>query len=232
MHQQYGARVNPRLVDKKGAPVAMTEGVTVRRARRLVVASAFAPPIVFDTYFVGWAVAEDQFGSDELLMIGGVTLLLLLVASWLYLTTRKTPNSWSSVAIPGVLMTLMMFSQFGADSRGNAGTLSVVATMIVGVAVASLPLWARSMVLTDPSPEIVESDLTIRFTWTEAENTEWTIPDGDVERTVTMPAGKLLGISVPGGQLVVAMDETTEAKQFIEARAALTRRRSTSVTED
>ncbi|HEX6351681.1 hypothetical protein [Actinophytocola sp.] len=241
----------------------MAEGSLIRRARRLVAISAFAPPIVFDIYYACWAVVDDRFGSEDLLMVGGVTLLLWLFGLWPFLATRKAPNSWPSVATPGVLMTLMMFSQFAADSRGSAGTASVIATMIVGAAVASLSLNARRMVLDDLSPDVVESDLTITFkprrgskailvvgpeaiavaedsqrpdrfhtaasydeistvtTWTEVEDTEWKLPGDEEERTVSMPAGELLSIDIPAGQLVVAVHDTAKVKRFVEARLAL-----------
>jgi hypothetical protein len=251
----------------------MAQGSRVRRARRLVTFSAFAPPLLVDIHFVWWEVAGDGLGSDELLMVGGVTLLLWLLGLWPFLATRRTPNSWTSVALPGGLLTLLMFSQLGIDSRGSMGTLTAIATMITVAAVSFLlPYHARKTVLTDLSPDVVDSDLTITFkprrgssailvvapegvgvaedsqspdrfhvevpfdeltavtTWTEVENTEWTLP-GDEERTMSMPAGDLLGFDTPDGQLVVAVHDTAGAKRFVEARAALARRQTAPVDE-
>ena len=60
------------------------------------------------------------------------------------------------------------------------------------------------------------ADITEVTTWTAAEDTEWVVPGGD--RTVSWPAGWLIGFTTPDGQLVVAVEEPEKAKRFVEAR--------------
>jgi hypothetical protein len=69
------------------------------------------------------------------------------------------------------------------------------------------------------------AEITEVTTWTAAEDTEWVVPGGD--RTVSWPAGELIGFSTPDRRLVVAVEEAGKAKRFVEGRVALARERAT-----
>lgn len=173
------------------------------------------------------------------------------------------PFSGSMVAL------LAGASVFNGSYQEEAGVAYYpVGVLFVGALalLAWLPvLRARRMVLSDLSPEIVDSRLTITFrpragkdhllavhddsveiientssndkfrrsfpltdvssvdVWTEPEPTDRPVRD-DEERI--LPAGELLGITVPAGQLAFAPAEPARAKRFVEARVALARERA------
>jgi hypothetical protein len=251
---------------------------TLRRARRLVTFATFAPPVLFDLYFVPWSISEGTFEYDGLFVSGGLTLGLWLLGLWPFLGSRKSPNAWSSVGFPGLFLLLILFADLQGSKYQDWETshyVSAVATVLVVAAVISLlPLLAKKMVFADlSSPEIIESDLVFTFkplrgstailtvgldgvavsedtrrddafharaalsdvstvtTWTEVEDTEWEIPGDEEERTLSLPAGELLGVSYDDSQLVVAIRDPDKAKRFIEARVALAHEQAAAVDE-
>jgi hypothetical protein len=208
-----------------------------------------------------------------MLLVGGATIVLLLLGLWVLFSTRKAVRRWRNVAFPGLVVILAFAWQISFDGEAILYSVTAVVTALVVAAVSFLlPLNARKIVLADLSSEVVESDLTLTFAprngsallevgpdsvgvskdtpsddrfyltvalsdvsavtaWTEVKDTTWAIPNDEDERTVSLPAGDLLGISVPVGQLVVAVEDTAKVRRFLEARVALEHEQAAAVDD-
>ncbi|MGB3437568.1 MAG: hypothetical protein WBA97_02350 [Actinophytocola sp.] len=148
----------------------MTGNSTIRRARLLVALSAFAPPVVIDVYGVWSRVRENEFGTADMTQLGGFTILLWLLGLVMVLTTRKRPHMWlyPGYYVGAFLVVGLVFQAYQSSSYHDDQAIywaSTIATIVAIAAVTVLPASrARRMVLTNPSPEIVESDLELTFT--------------------------------------------------------------------
>lgn len=248
---------------------------TLRRARRLILLSAFAPPVLYDAYAVWWRLRDESFDGADVLQLTGLTAVFWLVGLWLVVLGRKRPSMWLYPAQIGGLVLLWLLFNLDEPSEQEqglywAGTAAAIAAI---AAAALLPaLRARKMVLANLSQDVIDSDLIISFkprpdsavnlevdrheitafeeargpdrlrvsvpigeiaevtTWTSAAATEWAVPGGS--RTVSMPSGELLGFTVAGGQLVVAVEDAAKAKRFVEARRDLARHRTSAGSMD